>query len=200
MSNLLIAGVIFIFLIWIAYLYITIKNKTDKFHCGYISDRYGSIFDKFIFSIVDIFLFIPRFIIGLFRPKMSADFSNDSASDGKIKVAFIGNYGTACGIATYNEALITELKYHVDIKVFAEYSDEQRSSRLTDDPSWLIRCWSRNDHPKTDLIDCVTSWNPDIVHFSHEYGIWHKAYYFTQVISTFKQLGFRKRLKQDSQG
>jgi hypothetical protein len=50
MSSLLISGIVFLFLIWIAYLYITIKNKTDKFHCGYISDRYGSIFDKFIFK------------------------------------------------------------------------------------------------------------------------------------------------------
>ena len=191
MSNLLIAGVIFIFLIWIAYLYTKSKNRPDKFHCGYISDNYGSVFDKFIFSIVDIFLFIPRYIINLFRKKMSVEFSHEPAHDDKIKVAFIGNYGTACGIATYNQALINELKYHVDIKVFAEYADEERSTRLPDDPSWIIRCWSRHDHPKTDLIDCVNSWNPNVVHFSHEYGIWHKAYYFTQIISTFKQRGYK---------
>ncbi len=190
MSNLLIAGIIFIFLLWIAYLY-TKSKRPDKFHCGYISDSYGSIFDKFIFSIVDIFLFIPRYIINSFRPKKSIDLSSEPSSEGKIKVAFIGNYGTACGIATYNEALINELKYHVDIKVFGEYADEEKSSRLPDDPSWIIRCWSRNDHPKTDLIDYVSSWQPDIVHFSHEYGIWYKAYYFTQIISAFKQRGFK---------
>jgi hypothetical protein len=128
MSNLLIAGIIFIFLLWIAYLY-TKSKRPDKFHCGYISDSYGSIFDKFIFSIVDIFLFIPRYIINSFRPKKSIDLSSEPSSEGKIKVAFIGNYGTACGIATYNEALINELKYHVDIKVFGEYADEEKSSR-----------------------------------------------------------------------
>jgi ribosomal protein S6 len=46
-------------------------------------------------------------------------------------------FGTHCGVSVYNERLINELKNYVDIKVFAEYSDES-----TNDPDYVVRCWS----------------------------------------------------------
>ena len=188
MFNLFIALFAFIVLVWLAFQYLKIKNSNNDSHCG----SPGSIsnkFDYYLTIFVDCVLFLPRLILSKFRNKIAIN--ETPTSDSKIKVAFIGNYGTACGIATYNEFLLSELKQHVDLRLFAEYKGDDKSERLPEDPYWVIRCWTRNQHPKSDLIYAIDSWKPDIIHFSHEYGIWHKAYFFTQLISTFKMKGYK---------
>lgn len=188
MLNLFIALIAFIALVWLAHYYLKIKNSNNNSHCG----EPGSISNKFDFYLtifVDCILYIPRFILSKFKKKFH--FDQTPTSDSKIKVAFIGNYGTACGIATYNQFLLSELKHHVDLRLFAEYNGDDKSERLPEDPYWVTRCWTRNQHPKSDLIYAVDSWKPDIIHFSHEYGIWHKAYFFTQLISIFKMKGYK---------
>ena len=188
MNNFFWSIIIFMLLVFMAYRY-TKSKKPINTHCGSIGKE--NIFDNFIFSLLEIILFIPRLIINIFKPKKNYILPEDVNNDGKLKVAFIGNYGTSCGISTYNEALLSELRYHVDVKVFAEYFDSSKLQRMPDDPSWVLRCWSRDEHPKTDLIEYVSNWNPDIIHFSHEYGIWYKAYFLTQIISVFRQRGFK---------
>ena len=32
----------------------------------------------------------------------------------------------------------------------------------------------------------VLDYNPDIIHFMHEYGFWYNAFYFTSIVSFFK--------------
>ncbi len=188
MNNFITASILFLLLIYIAYKYLTYKKPTST-HCGHVNKT--SIFDNFIFHLVECILFLPKLIIAFLKSQKNYELPFDSDNDGKLKVAFIGNYGTSCGISTYNEALLKELRYHCDVKVFAEYYDNEKLIRLEEDPSWVIRCWDRNQHPKTDLIQYVLKWQPDIIHFSHEYGIWYKAYFFTQIISIFKQKGFK---------
>lgn len=188
MNNFYISVFFFLLLVFFAYKYIKFKKPSNT-HCGFSEKT--NIFDNFIFNLIDIFLFLPRFIPNIFKPKKDYELENNLEKNDKIKVAFIGNFGTSCGISTYNEALLNELKYHVDLKVFAEYFDNSKTEKIPDDPSWVIRCWSRDEHPKTDLIEYVTKWNPDIVHFSHEYGIWYRAYFLTQIMSVFKQKGFK---------
>ena len=188
MTNLIVTSIIMLILIWIISKYLK-NRRPDNSHCGNLGDYECGFFEVLLFYLIEVFLYIPKLIIGLSKPKFVIE--ENLNSEGKIKVAFIGNFGTACGIATYNETLLNELKYHVDLKLFAEYDDDNKSVRLPNDPSWVIRCWSRTEHPKKELIQYVTDWNPDIIHFSHEYGIWYKAYFFTQIISVFRQRGFK---------
>lgn len=188
MINLFIALIAFIALVWLACIYLNFKNRNNDSHCG---NPGGSLnkFDYFLTIFIDCILYIPRAIYSKFKKPIHVDAKPTSNS--AIKVAFIGNYGTACGIATYNEYLTSELKHHVDLRLFAEYNGDDRSERIPGDPAWVTRCWTRNQHPKSDLIYAIDSWKPDIIHFSHEYGIWHKAYFFTQLVSTFKMKGYK---------
>lgn len=188
MLNLFIALIAFVALVWLAYQYLKIKNNNNDSHCGSPGNA-TSKFDYYLTTFVDCVLYLPRLVLSKFRKPIVIN--KTPTSDSKIKVAYIGNYGTACGIATYNEYLLSELKQHVDLRLFAEYNGDDRTERLPDDPYWVTRCWTRNQHPKSDLIYAVDTWKPDIIHFSHEYGIWHKAYFFTQLISTFKMKGYK---------
>lgn len=113
------------------------------------------------------------------------------ANHARPRIAFISNYGTHCGIATYNEALLNEVRLYADVKVFAEYADEDRSANIEGDPSWVTRCWHRKEHPKSNLIKQVIAWKPDIAHFSHEYGLWPRAFQFTQIVSALRMNGIK---------
>lgn len=108
----------------------------------------------------------------------------------RLKVAYISVYGTPCGIATYNEELLGEVREHADVRVFAEYADDMRSERLERDPQWVTRCWGRNEHPKTTLIRAIRDYNPDIVHIGHEYGFFSRAYLFTSLVTWLKARGY----------
>lgn len=110
------------------------------------------------------------------------------------KVAFIGNYKTSCGISTYNEDLTDSFMggaMPCEFKFFAEYAEDSESEHLNSDPSWLVRCWSRKEHPKLNLIEKILEYEPDIVHISHEYGIFPQAYYFTSLVSVLKGYGIK---------
>lgn len=106
------------------------------------------------------------------------------------KIAYISLYGTACGIATYNEMLLAELRKHADVKVFAEYATEHRDARIASDPSWVVRCWDRREHPKTKLLAEIEAFDPDIVHIGHEYGFFPAAYQFTNLVSSLRLRGY----------
>lgn len=110
--------------------------------------------------------------------------------EAKMKVAYVSVFGTPCGIATYNEELLTEVREHVDVRVFAEYADDSRAERMERDPEWVTRCWSRNEHPKTALIRAIQEYQPDIVHIGHEYGFFSRAYLFTSLVTWLKAKGF----------
>lgn len=98
----------------------------------------------------------------------------------KMKVAFIGNIHSQCGIATYNIQLLNSLKKYCDVHFFAEKIENEISDES------ITYCWKRTEFPKLDLIDKIDSFKPDVVLFSHEYGIFPKAYFFTNLVSYFK--------------
>lgn len=138
------------------------------------------------------FLFLLNFFLSLYhsfwfwmKPPR-----NKNVGDGNRRVAFISVFNTDCGIATYNKELLNELEQLIDFKVFAEYADAAKSTRLPDDPDFVVRCWGRKEHPKTKLMQLVTAYNPDLIHISHEYGLFDKGYYFTSLVSYFKSQGF----------
>ena len=94
-----------------------------------------------------------------------------------MKVAFISVYGTKCGIATYNAALIPKLRELCDVRIFAEYTD------TPDIDNNIIRCWDRNSPNKKELLKALKEYNPDIIHIGHEYGFFPKSYLFTLLMT-----------------
>ncbi len=115
------------------------------------------------------------------------------SNEGGLRVAFIGNYRANCGISTYNEDLIPQIQKGVyDVRVFAEYADATKSERIAGDPDFIVRCWSRKHHPKQNLITKILEYNPDVIHISHEYGLFPRAYQFTTLVSILK--GFGKKV------
>jgi glycosyltransferase involved in cell wall biosynthesis len=114
--------------------------------------------------------------------------------DDKMRIAFISVYNTSCGIATYNEKLLKELSQipSAEVRVFAEYVDDNDTPSITDGNTspLVIRCWDRNEHPKRQLLKAIDDYNPDVIHISHEYGFFPKAYQFNNLISTLKIKGY----------
>jgi glycosyltransferase involved in cell wall biosynthesis len=115
-----------------------------------------------------------------------------------VKVAYIGNYNANCGISTYNEKLVEAVlgakshdKRQLKLRVFAEYADEAQSENIKGDASWVTRCWSRKEHPKVKLINSILMFMPDIVHISHEYGLYPNAYQLTSLVSVLRTHGIK---------
>lgn len=97
-----------------------------------------------------------------------------------MKIAFIGGYGTKCGVATYNENLIKAIREFSDIHVFAERNN------LLKDNKFISYCWSVSENSKLDLIKKIKEYNPDVLLFSHEFGYYPKSYLWTNLMSYFK--------------
>ena len=151
-------------------------------HCGYRGyDSKEGFVDLFWEFYLSVGLFFTGFKKSFFQKK-------EIKTSKKTKVAFIGNYSAACGISTYNENLLKELREFVDLRLFAEYLKE---GEYSEDPDWIVRCWSRKEHPKLDLIKNIIAWNPDIVHISHEYGIFPYAFQFTSLVSNLRARGIK---------
>jgi len=102
-----------------------------------------------------------------------------------LKIAYVSVYNTQCGIATYNKNLVSELQKITDVHVFAEREENTTSNSL------VTHCWDRNEHPKFDLIDSLDEYQPDVIHFSHEYGFFPKAYQFTTLLSYLKSRNYK---------
>ena len=106
----------------------------------------------------------------------------------KLKIAFVGNYSASCGISTYNENLLKELSQEVELRLFAE---NLKNGEVESDSDWIVRCWDRKEHPKLNLIKKILEWSPNIVHISHEYGIFPYAYQFTSLVSNLRAHGIK---------
>lgn len=93
------------------------------------------------------------------------------------KIAFVCVWKIPCGIATYSEFLVTEMRRQgYNVKVFAESYDG-----CVDDES-TKHCWHRGE-PLLRLEKELEEYDPDFVYVQHEYGIFPDARYWTQFIS-----------------
>lgn len=91
----------------------------------------------------------------------------------ELRVAGICNWGDQCGIATYSEQIVPELRKHVkEVKIFAEEMDGDDS---------VIRCWKRGQSC-TGLIEKIREYAPDVVFIQHEFGIFPKATHFLKLL------------------
>jgi glycosyltransferase involved in cell wall biosynthesis len=107
--------------------------------------------------------------------------TNEQKPLSELRVAGICNWGDQCGIATYSEQLIPELRKHVkEVKIFSEVAD------ISDDTT---RCWRRGQSC-TDLANQVISYKPDVVFIQHEFGLFPKATYFLKLLEMFDNIPY----------
>jgi glycosyltransferase involved in cell wall biosynthesis len=108
---------------------------------------------------------------------------NFQKSADQLKLALVGNYGTKCGIGTYSKFLYDELtKYVGDYKLFIETQDKYEIENPQISDNKIIACWKRGEK-LSELIDEIKKYDPDIVLFQHEFGLWPNARYWLSMIS-----------------
>jgi glycosyltransferase involved in cell wall biosynthesis len=95
----------------------------------------------------------------------------------KLRIAMVGVWGIPCGIATYTEFLVQELRAagH-EVTIFAEHTQEEKEE------SNVVRCWSRGQS-LTKLVRALKKHDPDVIFIQHEYGIFPDARKWTGFIS-----------------
>jgi glycosyltransferase involved in cell wall biosynthesis len=110
----------------------------------------------------------------------------------QMKLALVGNWKMQCGIATYNEALWPELVKHVgDFRLFVEKNDQPTGPlNVIGDvcvaPEKVVACWKRGE-PLGDLVKAIKTFDPDVVHIQHEFGLWYNAGYWLSLMSQLSE-------------
>jgi glycosyltransferase involved in cell wall biosynthesis len=100
----------------------------------------------------------------------------------ELRIAFICNWQTKCGISTYSKYLVDSLKPKVkEIRIFSEIVP---STTAPDGPE-VERCWKRGES-LIDMCQTVLDWSPDFIVIQHEYGIFPNAFYFMQMMQKFE--------------
>jgi glycosyltransferase involved in cell wall biosynthesis len=113
---------------------------------------------------------------------------NTKKSAKQLKIALVGNWKMRCGIATYSENLWPEVVKHVgDFKLFIERNDlstgdiHQIGNQTISD-SQVVVCWKRGESLQT-LVTELKAYDPDIIWFQHEFGLWPNASYWLSMMS-----------------
>ena len=127
----------------------------------------------------------PQSLIGKLAPYDlldKEDFVIKQSSD--LRIAFICNWQTKCGISTYSKFLVDVLKTKVkEIHIFSEIVP---TTTAPDGPE-VDRCWKRGEC-LIELCKKVQDWSPDLIIIQHEYGIFPNAFYFLQMMSQFENI------------
>lgn len=98
------------------------------------------------------------------------------------KIAFISVWDIPCGIATYSQFLVSEMKkINPNVRVFAESHKDQK-----EDSSEVVYCWERGKS-LNKLVASVKEYDPDLVYIQHEYGIFPDARKWSQLISSLEE-------------
>jgi hypothetical protein len=114
-------------------------------------------------------------LISEYTVKNNKVFSFNERRDIKdIKIAFVSNYAQECGLSTYFENLYKNLLPYIgNHKVFAEINVHSRNIELVASDN-IQYCWKRGE--STDiLIDSIKEYDPDIIIFNHEFGLFPNA-------------------------
>jgi len=102
----------------------------------------------------------------------------------ELKVAGICNWGDQCGIATYSEQLIPELRKHVkEVKIFAEVM-----GNVSEDND-VVRCWRRGESC-IDLANQIIEYGPDVIFIQHEFGLFPKGTHFLKLLEMFDSIPY----------
>ena len=98
----------------------------------------------------------------------------------ELRVAFIGVYKTACGIATYSQWLWEETFPLIkEYRIFSEYSDSAPEEVN------VVRCWKRGE-PFVELIKKIREYDPDVIYIQHEWGIFPVGTHFLSLMTALQ--------------
>lgn len=98
----------------------------------------------------------------------------------EMKIAFICNWRTPCGISTYTQYVVEALRGKVkEVKIFSEKESKEDTSH--DEEENVSRCWKRGDS-MAECLKQIKAYKPDFVILQHEFGIFPKAPFFLQLI------------------
>lgn len=105
----------------------------------------------------------------------------------ELKIAFISNFGTKCGIATYSKFLYSELIPLIkDYRIFAEINaseqDDPEKNSLMFPEEKITHCWKRGES-LTKLVEEVKSYDPDLILIQHEFGIFPNACHWISMLN-----------------
>jgi glycosyltransferase involved in cell wall biosynthesis len=110
----------------------------------------------------------------------------------KLKLALVGNFRQACGIATFNQNLWTELIKGVgDFKLFIEEHDQLTGSIYllgdrTLNTDQVVSCWKRGNSLQI-LAQAIQAYQPDVVLISHEWGLFPNARHWLSLITQLSE-------------
>lgn len=91
----------------------------------------------------------------------------------ELKVALVSNYRQRCGISTYFEYLMPLLvKQLGDFRLFVEENDKPTGEFQY--PDKTVVCWRRGE-PTDRLVKAIKEYDPDIVWFNQEWGLFPNA-------------------------
>lgn len=105
-----------------------------------------------------------------------------------LKLAFVGNWKMRCGIATYSENLLPEVAKHFgDFKLFIERNDAPTGpinmvGETAVPLEKVVPCWNRGGS-LVELANAIKTYDPDVVWFQHEFGIWPHAGHWLSLMS-----------------
>src|SRR6188508_426205 len=95
----------------------------------------------------------------------------------EAKIAFICVWNIQCGIATYSQYLVNQIReFGLNVKVFCE-----RYEGCVDDEN-TKHCWSRGED-LSELMREIKEYDPDYVCVQHEYGIFPDARHWSKLVS-----------------
>lgn len=159
-------------------------------HVKIVSDKQFSCNDLQIIELSSQFDHVPAMdLITQYRVKNGQLFSKLQQKDAQdMKVALVGNYAMACGIATYGYNLFPEIAKHIkDVKLFIEKNERPTHNiyqfgekTLPEDK--VISCWERGKSLK-ELIDALKEYDPDVIIINHEFGLWSNAAYWMSMMT-----------------
>ncbi len=102
-------------------------------------------------------------------------FRNVNIKDAKI--AFVSVWGIPCGISTYSEFLVNEMrKQGFNVKVFAEHYQG------SEDNTNVVHCWERGKD-LSSLQSALKDYDPDFIYVQHEYGIFPDARHWSKFVA-----------------
>jgi glycosyltransferase involved in cell wall biosynthesis len=113
---------------------------------------------------------------------------NSRKATSQIKLALVGNWKMRCGIATYSESLWPQVAKHVqDFKLFIEKNevstgDIHQFGCCTLSDSQVVTCWERGKSLQ-DLVKALKEYDPDVIWFQHEFGLWPNASYWLAMMN-----------------
>ena len=97
---------------------------------------------------------------------------SESINLASMKLAVITRWKMQCGISTYSEHLVNELKpYFKEIKIFSEHGSSESTV-----------CF-KSGEPMNDLMEQINSFNPDAILIQHEYGIFPIATHWLSMLT-----------------